>query len=599
MAQEVKKYTTEFKQNALNLVQTGKSIGEVAEQLGVSRATLNRWISDAVSTVTTSSTVPESVVAQAVPLPEPTKEIIPEPIIAKKIEVVTDMPSMDWVKVNAEAIVKEAFIGLLERQVDQSGLEAFSNLLRHDPRVSQILIRLIKSKEFVARLFSENFQKKVSEATKKLLLNLGGMSVEAHTEVTANKELNQIIISLLGQVSPEIENHFAYLNQNTSIAFQHSQFSRLFAARNFGLVFVADEMWLPFALVTADFLRNHYKLETILVYKDWSPGITAAQELSASVFEIISLRELKQLPENSAFQPQILVSHSYGWKTETKDLLAQFPKAVFLVYADGFKNEVTIDLSQQRTIGGAVFFGYIPANQPLNAITTVNAKEVIQKNRSISALYKFTPKFSDDSFKNYAVVYLRYFGSGVYKFSFEEIIQCFADTTSRYVATNTTLVIKNDKRADPLLFPRICKVLAERGYPVIGFDDYLVQHGVDKAYQFLPVEYFLARGLLCQAVSHVVFDSSLSYIIAIHPNIKVQTDIILGVDVRVFKDKLETENSQENIENQLCNTYLGLETIRHFLVRYCEAILNSDNPTQNQLVERDGNFLFRIRKMAS
>ncbi len=627
MSQEVKKYTPEFKQKAIKSVRKGKSISEVAVEVGVSRATLNRWVNAVLERATKQESKSDKIIAdkpniavsgqrniRSVPQETPqiigqkpvgeiTSELVAEPkeifseVIVPKVGTTLDIPFLDWVKINAEALVKEAFMGLFEREIDQPSLEVFADVLRENPQMSQVLMRLIKSQEFVAKsLMSLEFQQKIQSVLETLVTHLGGVKIGVFHEVASNKSIKQLLISAMSRVSLEIEDHFFYLHQNPGVYFHYSHFSRLSSLKNLGIIFIADEAWLPFALAIAGYVHTQYQLETVLVYGHWSPGIAAAATLCASVFDVISLQKLKELPQSSMFSPKIIISHSYGWKDETTYLLKTFPMAAFFIYADGFKNEVSIDLNQHKIIGGAIFFEYEPQNKPINALTIIPAKAVLLASDKISAIYKFQPSLSNSKFENYAVVYLRYWGKGDYKFTFEEVMQCFYDTITRYITPSTVVVIKNDKRADQMLFPEIRKLLVNQKYTVFTFEEYLLQHQVDIAYQALPVEYFLARGLLCDAKTHVVFDSSIGFILATHPNVRRETNIVIGAVVDTFKEKIEFEPelSEKEIETQLYTTHPGLYTISYYSKQYTDAIFATVGFRNCELIESKGNFLFYI-----
>jgi transposase len=47
LSQDARRYDREFKENAVTLVQSGRTITEVARDLGVSHWSLNRWVKDA------------------------------------------------------------------------------------------------------------------------------------------------------------------------------------------------------------------------------------------------------------------------------------------------------------------------------------------------------------------------------------------------------------------------------------------------------------------------------------------------------------------------------------------------------------------------
>jgi transposase-like protein len=601
MSKQNKTYTKKIKEKAMQLLQQEKqSISQVMAELGVSRATLNRWVHETLlqnpAPSESAAVIKSEQEKQNSSIIQPSEKLTSSEIISPA--KTSGLPEINWIHANAEAIVKEAFLGILGREADSAAIQAFSSVLKTNAHISDILIRLLNSQEYLNKsLAMTQFREKIQLATTTLLQHLSGVTIETIGALNANKLANQLIVSMMSRIQPGFEDHITYLNHNIGVSFKYSQFSGLSSPRNLGIIFIPDEPWLQFTLCVADYLYKEHKLETVLVYDKWSPSIAAAQSLSAAIYQIISLRELKTLPKESPFRPKVIVSHSYGWTQETTYLLNTFPEAKLLVYADGFKNEIRLDLEKIRKIEGSIFFGYVPMNQPLNVFTTIGTNTVLEKSNQISAVYQLSAKPKTNP-SDYAAVYLRHWGKGAYVFNTEEVVTTMVDTISRYVSTSLPLVIKNPRLAFPELLPQITKTLTELGYTVIGFDTYLTQNGIDKAYQWLPVEYFLGHGLLCDAKAHVVFDSALSYILAAHPQISLETEIIIGADVQKFRAKALSESLEhtKDLDTLLCQKYDGLRIIRHFSRIYANAILAGDL-LHCELIENDQDFLFHIKKL--
>jgi hypothetical protein len=457
----------------------------------------------------------------------------------------------NWVVQNAEALVAEAYLGILNRPAEQEAIIGYAAMLRETLQPHNLFNILRESSEF--------------------------------------KLNHQPSVSL---------DHTEFVRNNPDFVFQFIEHPRLSSPRELGVIFIPDEFWIPFIIPIAKYLRKHYQLESVVVYAEWSPVIQAVPSFHDAIFEVLSLRELK-VSSNTAFAPRVIVSHSYGWQEETRYLLKRFTDARFFVYADGFKNEVSDMLKIEKEIQGAFYFNYVPENSVLNVIDVCSIESIFQNLDKISNLYELIPNYSDASTKGYSVIYLRYWHVEPYSFSVQEIADCISRLLVRFIDLTDVLVIKRDNRIDESVYLQICEAILYQGWHVIGFDEYLFQNGVGRQYSQLPIEYFLSKGLLCNAKSHIVFDSSAGYIIATHPNIKENTDIILGADIKAFIEKITSVENQkpEDAVWQVPPVNEGLETIMKYASQYAQAILQLDNSHSYELIEQDGEYLYRIRRM--
>ncbi|AXI01975.1 hypothetical protein [Aquirhabdus parva] len=386
-----------------------------------------------------------------------------------------------------------------------------------------------------------------------------------------------------------------YRSQNDGIDFRFESNSHLNELHSLSLIFVPSEAWLPFALATASYLYGKYGYSSVFVYLEWAPAIAQAATLEVAVFDIIHFDELKKLSDTTFFKPRVIATHSFGWLKEAGDILLKFPQAKLFVYADGLKNGVDVMLGKKHKIEGAIFFGYAVQHPAIPHEVTLSINAVFDPVAKIANFYKFEPDLAqlkkEEIGAEYAVVYLRYWGSGAYEIELSTVVQSMVDTISRHINTDTRLIIKNDPRALPDLYILVRGALGEKGYDVSSLEDYFLQHGINPAYQKLPVEYFFSKGLLCHAKAHVVFDSSLSYIIATSPNIKRPTRVIVGADISIFRNKI-LNNLLEKDEKALA---AAMDTIQSYSRQYKEAILHSDSTGACELLDSKDDSLFYIQ----
>jgi transposase-like protein len=605
MTNQTKTYPEEFKQKAIRLVQhNGLSVSQTAKELGVSRATLNRWIDEVLHEKKLKLSELPKVIPPAVPATIVVHEVENQVADTPLPVALTPEPAAttwaDLINAHAATLVTEAFIGILGRNPEAGAIAAYSTRLTEHGQLHKILKTLSESQEFLTRS-SLIFQTKVNSLTEKLLDHSTGMTSQITKAISINESELNFVLNILQRLSQGSESQLQYAYRHPDVLFRYTKFPSLKNSRAKVFIFIPDDLWLAFIIPIADYFQVNQQLDTVLIYNEWSPTIHEAVSLSSAIFEVISFAQFQKIPINQIDSPKVIVAHSFGWQDKTLYLLNRFVDTIFYVYADGFKNEVSAEMNTQKTIGGVFYFGYVPPNKPFKAITTIPTQTILDTFDNMSYIYGFDPIEPENPLIDYAVLYLRYWSHDPYEFSTEEIIQCILRTVIRYVEKNYVLIIKNDKRVAPELLPQICQAISAYGYTVLSFDDYLSSYGISPAYHVMPVEYFLARGLLCTAKVHVVFDSSVGYIVASHPNVKSATTIIMGSDISIFKEKFSDQPSlsAEEIEIQLSQQRLGIVILKAYTLQYSMAILGIDDSSRCTLIEKDGDFLYQIRKIAS
>jgi hypothetical protein len=507
---------------------------------------------------------------------------------------------------HAKTLIREFYRALLGRDPDEEGIEHHSKVLASNGSPAFVLQNILASEEYEERCDRQLADR--LKAQVQLLVSahqsFGFWAAENTRQLASTRcSLDVLKVALYGFV-PELAQREAYHAANPLVRYTLPTLLRLESDRKLALIFVPTDGWLPFGLAVADQLKSEEECETVFVWETWSPTIAQAVALSTSVFDSVSLTDLGQLNSASRFSPCVIVAHSFGWIEQTTSLLRQFPKAALMIYADGYKNEASPILENERAISGGYFFGFYPTGRKVRARKVISAEIVNGYFDRIANLYAFQRNLiAAEPKEEYAAVYLRYWGFGPYAFSIENAARVMADTITRGVETHKNIVIKHDRRVHPELYPLLSRMLMDIGYRTCELGDHLLQYGIDPAYQFLPVEYLLAKGILCDASTHVVFDSSLSYVIATSSHVTRDVDIVVGADLRAFESQQPgtIKFNEGNVEAQLQqergvaprSVSAGLKSISGYSRHYADALLNTVDLTE--LIDTDERSYFKIR----
>jgi hypothetical protein len=496
----------------------------------------------------------------------------------------------DALRANADELAKDAYAAVLDRQPDPAGLHTHSTALKHHLSVRTLVQGLVKSKEHENNQFvriRRSMQDEIA-AYSALSAQIDVRTIERAGQVKSGAEL---LASLLHSLNPELEHGAHYHRKHPQIGFRPVGLGRLRTPRPLGVIFVPSEAWLPFALAIAEYFRQSQSLESVLVYQEWSPAISDACALSSAVFDVVELQTLLAHARELGLRPSFVVSHSFGWLPQTRSLLARFNSASFFTYADAFKNEMDSILDEERNIIGGFYFGYQPEGRKVRAQAILPANEIVRHIEAIANCYEFSDNFQTELSvtRDYALVYLRYWGTGPYAFSLAEVARCIVDTVMHFSDKSYVLVLKRDPRAHPDLYATVDSALREAGYVTEDFGSLLTCFGVGEAYEAMPVEYFFSKGLLCDAAQHFVFDSSLSFHIAVAPRIMCDTEIIIGakLDGLVAPDTITQDAADiDSIEHQLDqergsaprSALAGVKTIQRYSRHYFDAVMNHTAP---------------------
>lgn len=510
------------------------------------------------------------------------------------------------VQLNANRVVIDAFQALLGRAPSNEELDRFAEPLGRSGDINALLYNITGSPEFLSGRLEPVRRDAIGLLIDGLATTTGhGPDAGLVMALTTAQGPREIIESLLTHFAPDLAVRQTHRRANPAIRYRIPHHPRLECPRELALAFLPSEAWLPFGLAVADRLREDEGCETVFVWEKWSPAIAQATALSGNVFDTIALHDLQDLPDTSKFSPRIIVSHSYGWVDQTASLLRRFPHATLLVYGDAFNNEVRPEpLAPWGPIDSGYFFGFIPDCKGISARPLIRAEAVHRYIEEIAAVYQCAPAahLGDSADEDFAVVYLRYWGIGPYALPLEDIVSSMAATIIRALPRPMLLILKNDQRAPDQLMPALRAHLAHLGLAAVPIEDYLRACGVDPAYQALPAEYLFAHGLLSGAKLHIVFDSSLSYLISTSRHVQRPTEIAIGGDLSgLTKGTVGSRDSEpcggpEADPGSASSDSLRvgvLDWIARYATHYAQAVLRSVPGTQ--LLETDGRAFFRIR----
>lgn len=139
--------------------------------------------------------------------------------------------------------------------------------------------------------------------------------------------------------------------------------------------------------------------------------------------------------------------------------------------------------------------------------------------------------------QDYIILYLRYWSRPPYDdFQAARVARAVLETIEGLDVPWQILIVKSDLRIPAELYAKVMQSLQDLDRPAVDFAWYLQRLGLPRHLEFEAAENFFCRGLLCRALAHLVMDSSLSYSIAIHPNIVRPTKVVIGVSEDSLSD---------------------------------------------------------------
>lgn len=304
----------------------------------------------------------------------------------------------------------------------------------------------------------------------------------------------------------------------------------LYKKGSVALIYVLDDIFLPFCLAIADYIKKTYGLQSVLIYSVWSPFYRCAVGGEGAVCEIISVAKYQRsLFKN--IDVDIFVSHSWGEEDTVANLINISNPKRFIVYGDGFKQWVTNACEKYKKIDGAIYFGSVPVEIDVPLEVNIAPRNVLLWYDFLSDFVRFDAARMQVTGEKYGMVYLRYYGAGVYKFSPEIVLEIMVRTIKIGCAGLDKLVIKNDRRVPAWLSGELMERLAKEGFDATSLEEVLIANGENPANANLSAEFLFGRGYCCDAAVHICFDSAVAYSIVAAREIFSETRVIIGADL--------------------------------------------------------------------
>lgn len=353
------------------------------------------------------------------------------------------------------------------------------------------------------------------------------------------------------------------------------------------MVLVPSVYWLPFALGIAEESQLRFGKRSVFVYLQNHPILDQIKNLAASVIGAIDFREL---PKADFQDVHAIVAHDFGWRAQGDQLLQMYPGAQHWVYVDGFRGELCAPVRYSHTAVLAFFFGHVSANPDGIAEICIPAAELVRHVKAIAAEDgEFDPGTPTSCGpENLAVIYMRYWGVGVYSIDVEQIVESILATMRAVLPDGAVVVVKDDPRVSREVLAILLERLRAEGMQWLMLDDYLESIGIDRKYASLDAAYLLAQGLLVTAAYHFVFDSTVGFYIAETLVSNEQTSIVFGAlndEWSRFRNKITDDRYIDYILR--CDAAViekssegAVSIIKHYAKCFAEAICTDSQDGQ-------------------
>jgi hypothetical protein len=329
------------------------------------------------------------------------------------------------------------------------------------------------------------------------------------------------------------------------------------------VIYCASLGWLPLLLGLSDVIEADGGAIVLIVPDDFEiANITGIGKFVLNASSFFANSEL--------FSCNSIVTHSFGFEEVASKLLDVFPSARLELYSDAFTNhelkywQRDSFIGNKKTVSCFYYFDQLPTRRLYSSIPAriVSSSKVFDYFSLLSDRYLcLLPDLSLD-IESYSVLYLRYWGCGIYEgLSTSTICKLIVSTVLKFEFESSVLIIKSDPRVKMDVFSAVVSELQGSGINVMSFDSYLGRFGIKPSCAMMPVEFFYSKGLLVNAINHFVLDSSLGYVLGIHPSIVRRCNIVLGVD-QAGIDELPVDDgvnwlnyqSRAFAENLLCGS---------------------------------------------
>lgn len=293
------------------------------------------------------------------------------------------------------------------------------------------------------------------------------------------------------------------------------------------MVLVPSVYWLPFALGIAEESQRRFGKRSVFVFLQNHPIFDRVKNLAASVVGAIDFLALPKADFQGVYA---IAAHDFGWRVHGDQLLQMYPEAQHWVYVDGFRGELCAPVRYSKTAELAFFFGHVSGNPDGVAEICIPAAELVRHVRTIAAEDgEFDPGTPiSHGPEKLAVIYMRYWGVGVYSIDAEKIVDSILATMRAVLPDGALVVVKDDPRVSRDVLALLLERLRAEGMQWLMLGDYFESIGIGRKYASLDAAYLLAKGLLVSAAHHFVFDSTVGFYIAETLASNEQTSIVFG-----------------------------------------------------------------------
>ncbi|WP_217127067.1 DUF4214 domain-containing protein, partial [Hydrogenophilus thiooxidans] len=331
------------------------------------------------------------------------------------------------------------------------------------------------------------------------------------------------------------------------------------------VIYVPDHNFLPCLLALAKNLSQ----EGFYVVFALSRFLNNFEVTVDFIWAALTIEDLDAALRHSNLKIKKLYVHSFGFIDDVSRLVSLCKDANLCYYGDGFKNEFKLPRNDHK-LDEMVFFGF-------------QNKRFKGKSRLIdyNCWLEFVPivfpiqEKQRGSIGKGMLVCLRYYGLGPYAFG-EKTSELIVNTILKSHDGQQKIFLKTDKR-HPKLLTEVISGLHAYGLEAIDLAEYIGEIAMQ------PLEVILQTDVLKEIDTYVVFDSSLSYIIAFHPNVNPDVKIYLGADLEslgVNLDNVSMPNHVEQILQEMGKaerTFIaGLKTIKNYTEFYADALRDAE-----------------------
>ena len=339
--------------------------------------------------------------------------------------------------------------------------------------------------------------------------------------VKVSKSVDCSVETLTFLTTKQAELHLAYLESGL-ISSEYYRGNRVVLAVS------PETVWLSVSLAVAKYVFDQRGWRTIFLVDDEFNGDEFFSGLDF-VLGWIRLCDFKSSLSILVDKPDVLLTHSDNFIDISEFFLSMNPGADLICYADGFRNAADgRNLSKIKNPKEVFYFSF-KNFRTINLINGVN-------NIVIPSIYfDFSDGYIQSFFsrkkylENYSIFFLRYWGTGGYKFPQDFVIASWVSTVKKFGTKNEIIVIK-ESIVNAGVIEEFRHELLAAGYKVKLFSEYAVEAGIDGIrYENKAYERLMRFGYLNSPRVVYTLDSSIPSILISSPYFNRSAKIILGV----------------------------------------------------------------------